>query len=121
MILSDLGLDDITLAAALLHDAVEDTSLKLDQIREAGASERVLAGIEAITHEKTMPAEAYWAQVRANPDALQVKLADIRDNLDPARLELLSAEKAEGLRRKYARALTTLLGATAPAHVIEPQ
>src|SRR5438132_10324459 len=29
MILSDLNLDDITLAAALLHDAVEDTSVTL--------------------------------------------------------------------------------------------
>src|ERR1700692_667806 len=29
MILADLGLDDVTLAGALLHDAVEDTSLTL--------------------------------------------------------------------------------------------
>src|SRR5215475_1016354 len=29
MILADLGLDDVTLAAALLHDAVEDTSVTL--------------------------------------------------------------------------------------------
>ena len=33
MILSDLGLDDITLAGALLHDAVEDTSVTLDDLR----------------------------------------------------------------------------------------
>jgi GTP pyrophosphokinase len=32
MILSDLGLDDITLAGALLHDAVEDTSVTLDDL-----------------------------------------------------------------------------------------
>ncbi len=35
MILSDLGLDDITLAGALLHDAVEDTSVTLDDLRDA--------------------------------------------------------------------------------------
>src|SRR6478735_4165425 len=29
MILSDLGLDEVTLAAALLHDAVEDTQVTL--------------------------------------------------------------------------------------------
>ena len=33
MILSDLGLDDITLAGALLHDAVEDTSVTLDDLK----------------------------------------------------------------------------------------
>src|SRR4051794_19721279 len=30
-ILAELGLDDITLSAALLHDAVEDTGLTLDE------------------------------------------------------------------------------------------
>src|SRR5215813_11004098 len=32
LILADLGLDDVTLAAALLHDAVEDTSVTEDDI-----------------------------------------------------------------------------------------
>src|SRR6516165_11312710 len=37
-ILAGLGLDDVTIAAALLHDAVEDTSLGLDEIeRDFGA------------------------------------------------------------------------------------
>jgi GTP pyrophosphokinase len=31
-ILADLGLDDVTLAAALLHDAVEDTSVTIDDL-----------------------------------------------------------------------------------------
>lgn len=33
-ILADLGLDDVTLAAALLHDAVEDTPVTLERITE---------------------------------------------------------------------------------------
>src|SRR3954467_12582368 len=37
LILADLGLDDVTLAGALLHDAVEDTSITLaDLEREFG-------------------------------------------------------------------------------------
>src|SRR4051794_24953594 len=31
-IVADLGLDDVTVAAALLHDAVEDTGLSLDDL-----------------------------------------------------------------------------------------
>src|SRR3954469_4271675 len=31
-ILADLGLDDITLSAALLHDAVEDTGITVDEV-----------------------------------------------------------------------------------------
>jgi GTP pyrophosphokinase len=33
MIVAELGLDDVTIAAALLHDAVEDTRLSLDELR----------------------------------------------------------------------------------------
>src|SRR3954471_21214448 len=33
MIVAELGLDDITIAAALLHDAVEDPRLSLDELR----------------------------------------------------------------------------------------
>src|SRR3954470_2865802 len=33
MIVAELGLDDVTIASALLHDAVEDTKLSLDELR----------------------------------------------------------------------------------------
>src|SRR6266513_1025239 len=33
-VVADLGLDDVTIAAALLHDAVEDTGLSLDSVSE---------------------------------------------------------------------------------------
>ena len=39
LVLADLGLDDVTIAAALLHDAVEDTTVTKDDIeRELGLS-----------------------------------------------------------------------------------
>lgn len=102
--------DPVLQMIAILHDAVEDTALTLDLLREAGAPDRVVAGIEAITHGKSQPDEIYWAQVRGNPDAHAVKLADIADNLDPARLKLLRPEVAEQLNHKYARARSALLG-----------
>jgi len=34
MILADLGLDDVTIAAALLHDAVEDTTVTGEDLQE---------------------------------------------------------------------------------------
>ncbi len=38
-IVADLGLDEVAIAAALLHDAVEDTRIELDDIRRAFGSE----------------------------------------------------------------------------------
>src|SRR5215218_7236617 len=47
-ILAKIGLDDITLAAALLHDAVEDTSVTLEDI-EAGFGEQVAQIVDGVT------------------------------------------------------------------------
>jgi GTP pyrophosphokinase len=48
LILAGLGLDDVTIAAALLHDAVEDTSVTVAQIeRELGAE--VAAIVDGVT------------------------------------------------------------------------
>ena len=38
-IIAELGLDDVTIAAALLHDAVEDTSVTVDEIRTSFGNE----------------------------------------------------------------------------------
>src|SRR5436305_11584737 len=47
-ILAELGLDDVTIAAALLHDAVEDTGISLDDVtREFGP--QVAAMVDGVT------------------------------------------------------------------------
>src|SRR5438552_16549474 len=47
-IVAGLGLDDVTLAAALLHDAVEDTGVDLEQI-SADFGEDVAAIVDGVT------------------------------------------------------------------------
>jgi GTP pyrophosphokinase len=47
-ILAELGMDPITLQAALLHDVVEDTSVPLDEVRE-GFGEQVAALVDGLT------------------------------------------------------------------------
>src|SRR6266481_676016 len=48
LVLADLGLDDVTIAAALLHDAVEDTTVTSADIeRELGAD--VATIVEGVT------------------------------------------------------------------------
>ncbi len=47
-IVADLGLDEVAIAAALLHDAVEDTRIELDDIRRAFGAE-VAAIVDGVT------------------------------------------------------------------------
>jgi (p)ppGpp synthase/HD superfamily hydrolase len=96
---------------AVLHDSVEDSKgvVTLDSLRRHGAPERVVAGVDAMTHRKGESDEDYWLRLRENPDALRVKdEADIEDNLDPARLALLPPERAERAVAKYTRARRVL-------------
>ena len=95
---------------AVLHDSVEDSEgvVTLASLRDCGASARVLSGIEAMTHLADEPDEVYWAQLRQNEDARTVKLADIDDNSDPARLALLPAEQAARFTAKYRKARSAI-------------
>jgi guanosine-3',5'-bis(diphosphate) 3'-pyrophosphohydrolase len=48
LIVAELGLDDVTIAAALLHDAVEDTDLTLEDVRTSFGPE-VAAVVDGVT------------------------------------------------------------------------
>src|SRR5215204_3857816 len=48
LIVAELGLDDVTIAAALLHDAVEDTDLTLEEVRTSFGPE-VAAVVDGVT------------------------------------------------------------------------
>ena len=72
---------------ALGHDVIEDTSVTYKDLREAGMSERVLAGIRALTKQPGQTYEQYKEGVFANEDAMRVKQADLRHNTDIRRLK----------------------------------
>lgn len=97
--------------AAALHDVLEDTPLTTADLERAGCPPRVLVAVEALTRR---PDERYSEFVRRasdDPIARAVKLADLDDNADEARLALLPPELASRLRSKYASA-RLMLGET---------
>ncbi len=75
------------LIIAVLHDIVEDTDVTYAELREMGFSERVIAGIKALTKVKGQTHEEYKAGILANVDAIIVKMADLRHNSDIRRLK----------------------------------
>src|SRR3954447_990117 len=78
MILSDLGLDDITLAAALLHDAVEDTSVTLDDLA-ARFGPDVTAIVDGVTKLDRLEFDSREEQQAATMRKMLVAMAkDVR-------------------------------------------
>jgi (p)ppGpp synthase/HD superfamily hydrolase len=97
-------------AAAWMHDVLEDTFVKEHELEFLGFPRNVIDAVVAVTRTPEVPPEDYYANIRTNPDALAVKLADIADNLDEDRLALLDEKTAARLRRKYAKAIHLLTG-----------
>lgn len=95
--------DEYAAAAAWLHDVVEDTDVTLSDL-EARFPTEVTDAVDALTRRDGEAPADYYARVRQVPLALQVKLADLEDNSDPARLALLDAATRDRLTAKYARA-----------------
>lgn len=104
------GGDDEQIAAAWLHDAVEDDALSEQWLNEAALSHRTKDIVRAVTKRPGETPEEYAARILATPGALLVKEADLSHNADPARLSRLSDEPTRTrLTEKYAR-MRALLG-----------
>jgi GTP pyrophosphokinase len=77
-IVAELGLDDITIAAALLHDAVEDTGLTLAGIEEQFGAE-VAAIVDGVTKLDRVKFDSKEAQQAATVRKMLVAMAkDLR-------------------------------------------
>jgi (p)ppGpp synthase/HD superfamily hydrolase len=79
--------DEELMCMALGHDVIEDTSTTYKELREAGMTERVIEGIKALTKQPGQTYEEYKEGVFSNPDAMRVKMADLRHNTDIRRLK----------------------------------
>lgn len=103
------GGDTDQIAAAWLHDAVEDDALPETWLRSAPLSSRTKEIVLAVTRRPGEPPEAYAARILATPGALLVKEADLAHNADPDRLAVLDEPTRSRLTGKYAR-MRALLG-----------
>lgn len=103
---------------AVLHDALEDTTLTTEDLRSAGFSEMIIGALEALTRRENEHGvgikEVYLAEfiprIAKNSLARAVKLADLEDNMDPNRAPPNETDNAYASQmRKYAKAKTYLL------------
>lgn len=103
------GGTDEQIAAAWLHDSVEDGALSAAWLEEAPLSRGVKDMVFAMTKRTGESPEAYAARILAVPGALLIKEADIAHNADPRRLAALDTPTRDRLTAKYAR-MRGLLG-----------
>jgi (p)ppGpp synthase/HD superfamily hydrolase len=99
---------------ALLHDVVEDTPVTFEQLEGEGFSAVVLCALRLLTHAKEVPYEDYIQSLICNPIAVEVKVADLEDNMDIRRLQEID-DKATARLRKYLASHRLLMAKPATA------
>lgn len=87
---------------ALLHDTLEDTALTRTEIRDAFGG-AVLGAVENLTKIPEETYDEYIDRVCDNPFSKNVKMADLRDNMDIMRLSTVTTEDVARIAkyRKY--------------------
>jgi (p)ppGpp synthase/HD superfamily hydrolase len=87
----------------VLHDIVEDTPITLQDLRQKGYSEEIVEAIDCLTKREGENYEDFIERCKKNPIAMKVKIADLEDNMDIRRLDVLTEKDTERLNR-YLRA-----------------
>lgn len=93
--------------AALLHDTVEDTYVTLQDIQTQFGQE-VFEAVDALSRRENEMYVTSILRVQLNSNATVVKLQDLNDNLDPARMSKLHPDDQARLRPRYLQAVKTL-------------
>lgn len=93
--------DEELMSIAVLHDSIEDSAGKvtIESLSSLGAPYRVLKALELLTHDPAVDYMDYIKKIQSNPDAVRVKLEDLRDNSDITRLKGLRQKDFDRLAR----------------------
>lgn len=94
--------DEESRIVAYLHDSIEDTGVTAEELESVYmVPAHLTEAVVVLTRTKGISHEEYYTKIRAHRLALEVKLADLADNTDPARRSGLDEKTIERLARKY--------------------
>jgi (p)ppGpp synthase/HD superfamily hydrolase len=104
------GGDRFQQIAALLHDSIEDEKTTADELLALGVPSEAVVLVQALTKREEQSYEDYLRGLIGRYRVVTVKMADLDDNSDPERLELLPERQRMRLQAKYAQAWDILHG-----------
>lgn len=98
------------ICTALLHDVAEDTDITIEKLAE-DFPEEITDALKLLTHDKNIDYFDYVREIKTNPIARKVKLADLKHNSDLSRMTasgIVPSEKDIRRREKYLKAIEIL-------------
>ena len=110
-VMNSVDLEDAKIVA-VLHDILEDTETTVQELRALGFKAQIIEAINALTKQPNETRLQAAKRTALNPLAIQVKLADLKDNMDVSRLPQVT-EKDLARLEQYKRVEHRLLEAQA--------
>ena len=92
---------------AYLHDVCEDTSITLDDLMNMGFTYRIVNSVRLLTKTDKLTYEQYLNRLRYDYAAREVKIADLKHNMDLSRIPE-PTEKDYARIEKYKKAVSFL-------------
>ena len=71
---------------AYLHDVCEDTPFRIDDLTELGFPDEIVQSVRVLTRAQGTPYSEYIAAVKQDDNARQVKVSDLKHNMDLSRI-----------------------------------
>lgn len=93
----------------VLHDVVEDSDFTLDDLQQMNFAPEVVEAVALLTKSGDIEYSNYIAQIKNNAIAREVKMADLRDNMNLSRIAQPTEKDFKRLE-KYRGALMILEG-----------
>ena len=88
---------------ALLHDVIEDKMVSCEDLLKIGFPEKIVNDVKMLTRVKPIEYKDYIDNIvkNASREALNVKLADLENNMDISRINNPTLEDIDRVKRRY--------------------
>lgn len=88
---------------ALLHDVMEDKNVTKEDLLEIGFPSKIVSDVLVLTRRKDVSYDAYIDNIikTGSKEALEVKLADLKNNIDLTRIKNPSVKDYERVEKRY--------------------
>lgn len=102
-VMQDCGsTEEEVLCAAVLHDLFEDyPEWDMRRLLSEGMSTRVCKLVDILTHYEVHTYDQYINYISKDPDAIMIKLADLRHNSDITRLKDIHPKDIERMEKYH--------------------
>jgi hypothetical protein len=87
--------------AAVLQDVVEDTSVTLEDLKEAGFEKEIIDAVDCLTKREDETYDDFIKRAAFDPIARKVKIFDIEDNLNTPRIPELTDKDLDRIRKYH--------------------